>query len=97
FRTSRTRRSVCSCPAEGAEPGAFGPLSVRIRTLPQQAGGQEPMSGAVGARILHLHASEEAWMAIAVETRAPVTVEPEAAPSVADAIVEATGVDKIYD
>src|SRR5436305_1734677 len=36
-------------------------------------------------------------MAIAVETRAPVTVEPEAAPSVADAIVEATAVDKIYD
>jgi len=36
-------------------------------------------------------------MAVAVETRAPVTVEPEAAPSVADAIVEATAVDKIYD
>jgi putative ABC transport system ATP-binding protein len=36
-------------------------------------------------------------MAVAVETRAPIAVEPEAAPSVADAIVEATGVDKIYD
>ena len=36
-------------------------------------------------------------MAVAVETRAPVTVEPEAASSVADAIVEATGVDKTYD
>jgi ABC-type lipoprotein export system ATPase subunit len=36
-------------------------------------------------------------MAVAVETRVPVTIEPEAAPSVADAIVEATGVDKIYD
>jgi ABC-type lipoprotein export system ATPase subunit len=36
-------------------------------------------------------------MAVAVETRAPVRVEPETAPSTAEAIVEATGVDKIYD
>jgi len=36
-------------------------------------------------------------MAVAVETRAPIQVEPEAAPSAVEAIVEATGVDKIYD
>jgi ABC-type lipoprotein export system ATPase subunit len=36
-------------------------------------------------------------MAVAVETRAPVSVEPEAAPAVAETIVEATSVDKIYD
>jgi ABC-type lipoprotein export system ATPase subunit len=36
-------------------------------------------------------------MAVAVETRAPIRVEPEAAPSAAEAIVEATRVDKIYD
>jgi ABC-type lipoprotein export system ATPase subunit len=36
-------------------------------------------------------------MAVAVETRAPIRVEPEAAPSAAEAIVEATKVDKIYD
>ena len=35
-------------------------------------------------------------MAVAVETRAPVRLEPEAAPS-AETIVEATRVDKIYD
>jgi ABC-type lipoprotein export system ATPase subunit len=36
-------------------------------------------------------------MAVAVETRVPATVEPQAAPSLVEAIVEATGVDKIYD
>jgi ABC-type lipoprotein export system ATPase subunit len=36
-------------------------------------------------------------MAVAVETRAPVRVEPEAAPSAAEAIVEAKRVDKVYD
>jgi putative ABC transport system ATP-binding protein len=36
-------------------------------------------------------------MAVAVETRAPVSVEPAAALAVAEMIVEATGVDKIYD
>jgi ABC-type lipoprotein export system ATPase subunit len=36
-------------------------------------------------------------MAVAVETRAPVPVEPAAAPAVAETIVEATAVDKIYD
>jgi putative ABC transport system ATP-binding protein len=35
-------------------------------------------------------------MAVAVQTRAPVSVQPKAAP-VAETIVEATGVDKIYD
>jgi putative ABC transport system ATP-binding protein len=36
-------------------------------------------------------------MAVAVESRAPVRFEPEAAPTATEAIVEATGVDKIYD
>jgi len=36
-------------------------------------------------------------MGVAVETRAPVSVEPAAAPAAAETIVEATGVDKIYD
>ena len=36
-------------------------------------------------------------MAVAVETRAPVSVEPDAAPTDAGTIVEATGVEKIYD
>jgi putative ABC transport system ATP-binding protein len=36
-------------------------------------------------------------MAVAVESKAPVRVEPEAAPTTAEAIVEATRVDKIYD
>src|SRR4029450_8033222 len=36
-------------------------------------------------------------MAVAGETRAAIRVEPEAAPSAAEAIVEATTVDKIYD
>ena len=36
-------------------------------------------------------------MAVAVETRTPVSVKPKAAPTVAETIVEATGVDKIYD
>jgi putative ABC transport system ATP-binding protein len=36
-------------------------------------------------------------MVVAVETRTPVSVEPKAAPTVAETIVEATGVDKIYD
>jgi ABC-type lipoprotein export system ATPase subunit len=36
-------------------------------------------------------------MAVAVESRAPVRLEPEAAPSAAETIVEATRVDKVYD
>jgi putative ABC transport system ATP-binding protein len=36
-------------------------------------------------------------MGVAVETRAPVSVAPAAAPAAGETIVEATGVDKIYD
>src|SRR5205085_5149190 len=70
---------------------------LEIRTLPKQAGGEGPMSDQAAAGILQYTQQGGFRMAIAVETRAPVTVEPQAAPSVADTIVEATGVDKVYD
>src|SRR5204863_2174508 len=82
---------------EGAEPGAFGAYRfefVLCRSRPADKS-RCPTPSEPGSSTYTQ--ARRLWMAIAVETRAPVTVEPEAAPSVADAIVEATGVDKIYD